>query len=378
MNGDGGPPLARATRDDGSDAQSNDGPDTRAVQPEESLDLGLLTAYLLDHASALDLSDADRGPVHVEQFGGGHSNLTYAIRIGAKEFVLRRPPRGPLPPAAHDVVREARWLAALHPLYRLAPRPSLVCDDTSVLGAPFYLMERRHGIVVRHTEPATLAGLPAARRRVSAALVDALADLHAIDVTASRIGSLGKPAGFLERQVRGWRQRWEAAQTDSLPEMDAVGTWLSAHLPPDPPRASVLHGDYKLDNAMLDAAEPSRLVAVFDWEMCALGDPLVDLGIMLAYWRGDIVHDAHDSLAVVTHLPGWFSREELVDRYAARHPVDPPRLAYCETFALFKVAVVIQQIVARFVRGHTRDPRFGALAPRVSGFARAAADASQA
>lgn len=346
------------------------------MHADEPLDLSRLIPFLVGHASELKLSDEDQGKVHIEQFGGGHSNLTYALRLGGKEFVLRRPPLGPLPPAAHDVVREARWLAALHPHYPLAPRPSLVCEDSSVLGAPFYVMERRHGIVVRRTEPATLAGVPTARRGLSAALVDALADLHAIDSTTPDLARLGKPSGFLARQVRGWRQRWEAAQTDPLPEMDAVGTWLSGHLPPDPARASVLHGDYKLDNVMLDPVEPSRLVAVFDWEMCALGDPLVDLGIMLAYWRGDIVRDAHDSLAVVTHLPGWFSREQIVDRYAARHPVDPSRLAYCETFALYKVAVVIQQIVARFVRGHTRDPRFGALAPRVKGYARAAADAS--
>lgn len=377
MNEDDGPaPVERRAAGAPASVGQHVGAETRSVRPGESFDLERLAAYLLARAPDLGFSPSEAAPLTVEQFGGGHSNLTYLLRLGPRELVLRRPPLGPLPPSAHDVVREARWLAALHPHYPLAPRPHVICEDPSVMGAPFYVMERRRGLVVRHTEPAIIDGRPANRRRLSAALVDALSDLHALDASAPEIARLGKPAGFLERQVRGWRQRWEAAQTDALPEMDLVGEWLARHLPADARRPSVLHGDYKLDNVMVDAADPGRLVAVFDWEMCALGDPLVDLGILLAYWRGDIVHGAQDSLAVVTDRPGWFTREEIVARYAARHPVDARRLTYCETFALFKVAVVIQQIVARFVRGQTHDARFGALAPRVAGFARAAARAS--
>lgn len=349
--------------------------ETTPARPGESFDVEALRRYLRSRAEELGVSMAELDGLTVEQFGGGHSNLTYLIRLGTTELVLRRPPLGPLPPSAHDVLREARWLSALHPHYPLAPRPLLACDDLGVLGVPFYVMERRRGIVVRASEPPHLAHNPAARRTVSAALVDALAELHGVDASLPDLAALGKPAGFLARQVRGWRERWSASQTTPLPEMETVGAWLAARLPPDPPRFAVLHGDYKLDNVMLDPNVPERLVAVFDWEMCALGDPLVDLGILLAYWRGDLVRAASDSLAVVTDRPGWFTRDEIVERYAARHAVDAERLSYCEAFALFKVAVVIQQIVARFERGQTSDARFAALAPRVAGCARAAADA---
>ena len=308
----------------------------------------------------------------VEQFAGGHSNLTYLVRFGACQLVLRRPPFGPIPPTAHDMAREHRWLDALHSVYPLAPRPFLFCDDPGIIGAVFYVMERRRGVVVRTEEPPGLLDQPSMRHRISAALVDALAALHAIDVARSGLSALGKPAGFVERQVRGWTERWHKSKIDAVPEMETLAEWLLAHLPPEPEKPAVVHGDFKLDNVMLDESDLSRLVAVFDWEMCALGDPLIDVGILLAYWTR-VEPAGHDALTTITDRPGWFTREEIVERYAARSGRDLSHIGFYETFALFKIAVVIQQIFARYARGQTDDPRFKHFNVRVAHLARQAA-----
>jgi aminoglycoside phosphotransferase (APT) family kinase protein len=260
----------------------------------------------------------------------------------------------------------------MQPLFPLAPRPYLFCDDTSVIGAIFYAMERRQGLVIRHEEPESVAGRPDVRRAVSRALVDALADLHAIDVARHGLSGLGKPAGFVERQVRGWTDRWQRSRTSDVPDMEALAVWLLAHLPAQPVQPAVVHGDFKLDNVMLDRSDVTRLVAVFDWEMSALGDPLVDVGILLAYWSPGRPGDPGDALASVVDRPGWFSRDEIVDRYAERSGRDLSGIRFYETFALFKVAVVIQQIFCRYARGQTDDPRFARFDARVSALARQA------
>jgi aminoglycoside phosphotransferase (APT) family kinase protein len=309
----------------------------------------------------------------VEQFAGGHSNLTYLIRFGAGELVLRRPPFGPIPPTAHDMSREHRWLDALNPVFPLAPKPYLFCGDVSVVGAHFYLMERRSGVVVRSEEPHPIADDPQLRRRVSRALVDALADLHAIDVARAGLSTLGKPAGFVERQVRGWTDRWNKSKTGEVPEMESLAEWLLRRMPRDPERPTVVHGDFKLDNVMLDSSVPDRLVAVFDWEMCALGDPLVDVGILLAYWTRSEPPEHRDALTSITDRPGWFTHDEIVERYSARSGRDLSSIHFYETFALFKIAVVIQQIYSRYARGQTDDPRFAHFDVRVAHLARQAA-----
>lgn len=347
--------------------------DTRPVRVTEQLDWQRMEQWLRERLPScrIDGLDLDRG-MAVEQFPGGHSNLTYLVRFGDTELVMRRPPLGPVAPTAHDMAREFRWLSAVHPVFRLAPRAYLLCEDLDVVGSVFYVMERRHGVVVRHEEPAVLQD-PAMRRRVGAALVDALADLHAIDLERSGLTHLGKPAGFVARQVRGWTERWQRSKTTELPEMDALASWLDERLPPDVERPSIVHGDFKLDNLMLSAHRLDEIVAVFDWEMAALGDPLVDLGILLAYWTPTAPPDQQDALTTVTARPGWFTRDEVIERYAARSGRDLSPLRYFEIFALFKIAVVIQQIYYRFVRGQTDDQRFASFGERVAYLARHAA-----
>jgi len=337
--------------------------DTRPVRASEQLEWSRLEEYL-----RRALPECGSAPMQVEQFPGGHSNLTYLLRFGDRELVLRRPPFGPVPPRAHDMARECRLLAAVHPVFPLAPRPYLLCDDLGVAGFVFYVMERRRGLVIRDEEPPELNNWPNLRRRISEAMVDTLADLHTIDVTKHGLDALGKPPGFVARQIRGWTERWHGAKTSELPQMEELATWLDARIPADPKQAAIVHGDYKLDNVMLDASAPHRLVAVLDWEMTAIGDPLVDLGIVLCYWL---------YTEGVTNRPGWFNRREILQRYADRAQRSVENIALYEVFAVFKLAVVLQQIYARYVRGQTDDPRFASLGERVRLLARKAASLAE-
>jgi len=343
------------------------------VRASEQLDWNALAGYARERLAAELGGRFDAtAPMTVEQFPGGHSNLTYLLRFGNQEFVMRRPPFGPVPPKAHDMARECRVLTAVHPVFPLAPQPYVLCEDASVIGAAFYLMERRHGVVVRYDEPPELADQPVARRRVSEAMVDALAELHAVDIDAHGLAALGKPAGFVERQVRGWSERWKRSQTTEQPEMDQLAAWLVDRLPPDASRPTLLHGDFKIDNVMLDALDVGRLVAVFDWEMSAVGDPLVDLGILLAYWIHAVPASQGDALTSVTCRPGWFTRAEMLERYASRRGSDLTQIEFYEVFAVFKLAVVLQQIFYRYHRGQTDDARFATLDQRVAWLARIA------
>jgi aminoglycoside phosphotransferase (APT) family kinase protein len=335
--------------------------DTRPVRQSEQLDWDKLADYL---RRELNLG----GDMTVAQFPGGHSNLTYDLAFGDVELVLRRPPFGPVPPRAHDMAREYRVLAAVHPHFAYAPKPYLLCEDTSVIGSVFYVMERRRGIVIRGEEPPGMT--EETRRQVSGAMIDTLARLHAIDVAATGLDALGKPAGFVARQIRGWTERWHGSKTSDVPDMEWLAKWLEERIPPDPPRATLVHGDYKLDNVMLDPADPTKLVGVFDWEMSAIGDPLVDVGILLCYWVHAVSDD--DAMPNVTKRPGWFTHDELLARYAERSGTSVEQIAVYEVFAVFKLAVVIQQIYARFVRGQTDDPRFEPLGERVAWLARVA------
>lgn len=333
--------------------------DTRPVRASEQLEWEKLAAYLR-HELGVD------GEMSVAQFPGGHSNLTYALRFPGLELVLRRPPFGPVPPRAHDMAREYRVLAAVHPHFALAPRPLLLCEDPSVIGAVFFVMERRKGLVIRTDEPRSHEWTPELRARASAGVVDTLRQLHAIDVEGHGLGSLGKPSGFVARQIRGWTERWHASKTGEVPDMEWLASWLEERIPPDTARPSVVHGDYKLDNVMLDPDDPGRVIGVFDWEMSAVGDPLVDVGILLCYWVH--VAGADEAIPGVTSRAGWFARDEILSRYGG----DLTNIGVYEVFAVFKLAVVVQQIYARYVRGQTDDPRFAPLGARVADLARIA------
>lgn len=334
--------------------------DSVAQRPGEELDLSALDHYLRQHLANSAFDPA--ASLELEQFPGGHSNLTYLIRYGKNEFVLRRPPLGPVAPTAHNMPREYHVLSVIHPHFPLAPTPLLLCEDTVVIGAPFYLMERRKGLIIRQSLPAPFDEDLDARRRLGETVVDTLAALHEVDIYATNIVTIGKPEGLVRRQVQGWAERWQRSKTGALEEMETVISWLEQHLPPESgsAAATIVHNDFKLDNLMLALDDPTRVIAVLDWEMTTVGDPLIDLGLVLTYWtmRGPQAGQKTRSLTAVTNGPGWFTREEIIERYKTKTGRDVSHIVFYEVFARFKVAVVIQQIYFRFVKGQTQDERF--------------------
>lgn len=336
--------------------------DTVPVREGERLDASAVARFLREH-----VPDWPDGPIVVEQFPVGHSNLSYLIRCGGHEAVLRRPPFGPVAPRAHDVQREYEVLRRLHPAFPLAPRPYAFCGDPSLIGAPFYLMERRRGLVLDRSFPPGFELSIDERRRVSESLVRTLVELHAVDWRTAGLGDLTKPEGYLERQVRGWIDRYERAKTDDVPEVAWLVPWLEEHLPPSP-APTVVHNDYKLNNVMLDPGNPARIVAVFDWEMATVGDPLSDLATTLAYWSEPDDAETIGTPASVTAQPGFYTRLEVAELYARLTARDLFALGFYLAFAYFKIAVICQQIYYRWKAGQTRDPRFaelGSLAQRL-------------
>lgn len=323
------------------------------VRPGEEVDAAALERYFAAHVPEL----AGK-PVTVAQFPGGHSNLTYLLRVGEREVVLRRPPFGTKVKSAHDMGREHRILRALSQSYARAPKPLSYCEDTSVLGAPFYVMERVRGIILRKQTPAELELSPQTMRTLSEHLVDCLVDLHALDYRAVGLGDLGKPVGYVERQVRGWTERYAKSQTDEVPVVQRVADWLERTRPTDS-GASLIHNDFKFDNVVLDPHEPTRIVGVLDWEMSTVGDPLMDLGTFLSYWV-----EATDAPVMQlfrggpTDRAGALTRAEIVERYRERSGRDVKRPEFYYVFGLFKTAVVLQQIFYRYRQGLTTDERF--------------------
>jgi aminoglycoside phosphotransferase (APT) family kinase protein len=319
--------------------------DTAKVRPGEELDEQRLAEYL-------------RQPVEIEQFPGGHSNLTYLVRVPDREYVLRRAPLGPVPPKAHDMAREYRILAAVGPCFSPAPRVYALCEDPKVIGATFFLMERRRGVILRETVPPQFAAIPDHPARLSQAYLDCLIAFHAVDARQEPIASLGKPEGFVERQVRGWSERWKHARTADLPEMDRVIQWLGSNIRQSGD-TTLVHNDYKLDNLMFDSADPARIEALLDWEMTTIGDPLADFGLALTYWcHAEVPGMRRSGQGVLSTQPGWMTRDELVRHYAQRTGRDLSALPYHEVLGVFKLAVILQQIYYRYVNGQTRDERF--------------------
>lgn len=345
--------------------------DTAPIRPGEELDLASLQRYLTGK-----IEGADEGIV-LEQFPGGHSNLTYLVKTGGREYVLRRAPLGPVAPKAHDMAREYTVLKAVHPYFPPAPEVYLLCDDPSVIGAIFFLMERRRGVVLRSSIPPDFAAHPNVERRVSEALVQCLVDLHAVDIVKHDLIRLGKPEGFLYRQVHGWADRWYRARTHELPEMDHVIEYLKGKLPPEGPPALV-HNDFKLDNLMFDADNPGRIAAVLDWEMTTVGDPLADLGLTLCYWTPPDGPVREGPVPVLNVGPGWYSREQFIEAYARKTGRDLSALGWHEVLGIFKLAVIVQQIYVRFHRGQTSDERFRNFHLRVESLVKAAAQRVEA
>ena len=326
----------------------------RAVRPEETLDESALSSYLSEQI------DGFTGPITVQQFPSGYSNLTYLLATPQREYVLRRPPLGAYAPRAHDMQREFRVLSLLKPVYDAVPRPLHYCSEPGIIGAPFYVMDRMQGVILRQGAPSGVELTANLMRRLSEAAVDHLADLHALDTAATGLADLGKPDGYTQRQVSGWAERYRRAATDAVPAMNEAAEWLTANLPPEPTRPTFIHNDYKYDNLVLDPANLTHITAVLDWEMATVGNPLMDLGTTLGYWAEADDHPALKPFNL-TWWPGNLTRQEVVQRYAERSGRDVSNVVFYYVFGCFKIGVIVQQIYARYRQGHTQDPRFAGL-----------------
>lgn len=342
----------------------------RAVREGEELDTAALQRFFTAHAPEL----AGK-PVRVQQFPGGHSNLTYLLQVGDRDVVMRRPPFGTKVKSAHDMGREHRILSALSKHYAHAPRPLAYTEDPSVIGCPFYVMERIRGIILRKAIPEGVDLGPERFRKLCESLIDALADLHALDYEAIGLGDLGKPQGYVQRQVQGWTQRYYGSQTDDVPVVVQVAEWLEAKRPTES-GAALIHNDFKFDNVVLDPEDPTRIIGVLDWEMSTIGDPLMDLGTFLSYW----VEPSDEPIMQFfrggpTDSPGGLTRAEIVQRYSERSGRRVPDPTFYYVFGLFKLAVVIQQIYYRYRNGLTKDERFSVFGVGVQALCEQAARA---
>jgi aminoglycoside phosphotransferase (APT) family kinase protein len=315
----------------------------------------------------LDAHGLGEGEPEIEPIGDGHSNVTYAVRRGDVELVIRRPPRGPLPPSAHDVLREARVLRALAGRAPV-PRVLLECDDRGVIGAPFYVMQRVEGEVIGDAVPAAL-DTEAERRRIGEELVDALVTVHRVDWRAAGLDGFGRPDGYLERQIKRFSGLWERNRTRALPAVERVGRWLDTHMPDSPP-ATIVHGDYRLGNVMYAPAPPARLVAIFDWEMSTIGDPLADLGYLCTFWvdRGDPPAGIFEQHAL-TRAPGWLTRAELVARYEERSGRSMSDIRWYQALALWKIIVFMEGNYRRALAGSVDDPYLTSFGEAIAGLA---------
>lgn len=328
------------------------------VRAGDELDWDALHSHLCAH---LDLPD---GRLQVSQFTAGRANLTYLIEVGGFRVVVRRPPRGTLAPGSHDMAREYKVLSRLWVVYPQAPRALYFCDDPQVIGAPFIVIEHRDGEIVRDHIPPSMAHHPDAGRRLSLAVVDAMAALHAVDADVAGLADLGQPQGYAERQVTGWLDRWRRAAPDDAPAaMEQIALELTQNLP-IPQRISIIHNDLKLDNCQFQAENPDTVSSVFDWDMATLGDPLFDLANLLV---------ADQASAIPTAAP-----DEVITRYGQRSGADLSGLAWYEAFARWRSAVVVQQLYNRYARGESSDDRlagFGALVPAIASDAQRVLDA---
>lgn len=324
-----------------------------AVRSGEALDVERLQKYLRAHLPHLSHA------LHVEQFPQGFSNLTYLLRFGEHEYVLRRPPFGAKIKSGHDMSREFRILSALAKVYPKVPAPVLFCDDDNILRAPFYLLQRVRGVILRNHVPHGLELKSELMQKICFAFIDTMVELHGLDYKAAGLHDLAPHEGYIERQITGWTKRYANAKTDEIPEMEQAAAWLASHQPASS-EAALIHNDYRYDNVVLDPNDLTRLLAILDWEMATLGDPLMDVGTTLAYWA-----EASDPPALrqfgLTSLPGNLNRQEFVERYAERSGREAGNMLFYFVYGLFKLGVIAQQIYARYRLGVTRDERFAQL-----------------
>ncbi|HEX8260572.1 MAG TPA: phosphotransferase [Rubrobacteraceae bacterium] len=334
--------------------------ETIEVREGEDFDLDAVGRHMRENIEGLP-----DGDLEVWQFPSGASNLTYLVKIGDWEGVLRRPPLGPLPPKAHDMGRESNLLKKLHEAFPLAPKPYFFCEDESIVGAPFYVMERREGVIVDASFPEGVEPTDELRRGISRMVVDTFVELHAVDWQKAGLGELGRPEGFLERQVKGWIGRYDKAKTEVIEEVEPLTEWIARDIPESPP-ATIVHNDYKLNNLLLNPEDLTEVRAVLDWEMTTIGDPLFDLAVSLSYWveAGDS-QELKEVLPTVASTPGFMTRREFIDRYAEQSGRDLSNVHWYVVFGYFKLAVILQQIYARWHSGQTKDERFADFDERV-------------
>ncbi len=324
-----------------AEGEANSRPPLLVVEP--------LRAFLDEHSLG-------EGELRATPIGEGHSNVTYLIERGEHEVVLRRPPRPPLPPSAHNVLREARLLRALRDTPARVPAVLAVCADPATIGAPFYVMERIEGEAIVSQLPAAL-DTPSERRRIGEQLIDALVEIHGVDWRAAGLEDFGKPTGYLERQLRRFGGLWELNKTREIPAVETVGTWLAEHMPSSGP-ATIVHGDYRLGNTMFALEAPAHLNAVLDWEMATIGDPLADIGYLCMMWAqaGDPSEGLRAALGNVTRVEGFYTREELIARYQERSGRSVGDIRWYMTLALWKSVVFMEGNYKRAIAGTTDDP----------------------
>ena len=323
------------------------------IRKGEDLEVARVEAFIRDSIPGLS------GEMIIQQFPRGHSNLTYLITIGGREMVLRRPPFGTKAKTAHDMSREYRVLKALHSVFPYCPQPLAYTEDASIIGCPFYLMGRISGIILRRDLPSGLDLTPQQVRHLFEKLVSVQFELHAIDYHKIGLENFGKPQGYVERQVLGWSKRYRAARTPDAPDCESLMAWLQEHMPPDSENPAIIHNDFKLDNAVLDKEDPTKIIGVLDWEMATIGDPFMDLGSSLAYWvEPEDPPEIQAIRTMPTHLEGALSRKQMIDYYAqlSGRLIEDFSFYYC--FGLFRLAVIAQQIYYRYYHGQTKDQRF--------------------
>lgn len=339
----------------------------RAVRAGEEIDPHAVKSFLQENVPELD------GDITITQFPSGFSNLTYLVEMGGKKMVLRRPPIGADVAAGHDMGREYRVLKAMHPVFPYCPRPLAFTEDVDVIGAPFFVMEKLSGIILRRDLPPGLSFSPDAAASLCREFTDLLISIHSIDVKKAGLDFIGKPSGYVQRQVEGWCRRYRKAITPDAPDFETVMAWLVENMPPDTDRPAIVHNDYKLDNVVLAEDDPGRIIGVLDWEMTTFGDPLMDLGNSLAYWveKGD-PPELQAFRTMPTHIDGALTRREIVERYARKTGRDTAKFDFYYCFGLFRLAAIAQQIYYRYYHKITRNKRFAMLIHGVIGLEKTA------